>query len=714
MLGRLSWAAIPFDQPIVMVASGVVAAVLAAILVLVTVKGWWPYLWREWITSVHPKRIGVIYMILGLVMLLRGFSDAIMMRSQQALAVAGAAGYPPPEHYDQIFSAHGTIMATMAICVLSFMVWLHHFFTMGAGADVNGFFGIATMIIAVPTGVKLFNWMFTLYGGKIRFDVPIYWTLGFMVTFVIGGMTGVMLAIPPVDFILHNSLFLIAHFHNTAIGGVVFGAMAGYTYWFPKAFGFKLNEPLGKAAFWCWLIGFYLAFMPLYALGLMGATRRMQHYSDPEWQPFMLVALAGAVFILIGIMLTVVQLVVSVRTRHHNRDLTGDPWNGRTLEWSIPSPPPAWNFALLPQVERTDAFSAAKQGTAVLRGAGSSKTYKAQAARAVPGYKGMIPGQYLASLIDRFASDDALFTGDDGTALVWLLRLVRANGRRRMFGSLLHGTMATGVAAAIGLQKAQPGRQVIAMAGDGGFSMLLGEVLTTIQENVPIKIVVFDNGKLGFVELEQKGEGLLPVFTNLKNPDFGKVAAAMGLWGRTVTDASDLETAVQEWLAEPGPAVLNVKVAPMELVMPPFISAESAYGMALYSVKAVLHGKGGDVFENGHRELSEMTGMFERVRRARSMVHFVRDRIPRYGPLLTDDLHQFRSELVAATVGTGVSAVAGLIFACFLSLAVIVTAWDGSHRLLVTWFVCVIWAVLAVAGLSYARRAVVTAPHSLR
>ncbi|MDB6090174.1 MAG: cyoB [Gammaproteobacteria bacterium] len=583
MFGRLTWAAIPFDQPIVIVTSGVVGAMLAAILLLVTVKGWWPYLWREWLTSVDHKRIGVMYMVLGLVMLVRGFSDAIMMRSQQALAVAGAAGYLPPEHYDQIFSAHGTIMiffvampfvlglmnfavplqlgvrdvafpvlnsvsfwltasgvllvnlslfvgefartgwlaypplselayspgvgvdyylwslqisglgtllsginltttilklrapgmgysrmpifcwtalasnllivaafpvltatfamllldrycdfhffttelggnpmmyvnliwiwghpevyililpafgvfsevvatfsgkplfgyrsmvvATMAICVLSFLVWLHHFFTMGAGADVNGFFGIATMIIAVPTGVKIFNWLFTLYGGKIRFSVPIYWTLGFMVTFVIGGMTGVMMAIPPADFVLHNSLFLIAHFHNTAIGGVVFGAMAGYTYWFPKAFGFKLNERLGKAVFWCWFIGFYLAFMPLYALGLMGATRRMQHYSNPEWQPFMLVALAGAVFILLGILLTVVQLVVSIRTRNQNRDLTGDPWNGRTLEWSIPSPPPAWNFALLPQVERTDAFWMAKQRPAALHESGAPKTY---------------------------------------------------------------------------------------------------------------------------------------------------------------------------------------------------------------------------------------------------------------------------------------------------------------------------------------------------
>jgi cytochrome o ubiquinol oxidase subunit I len=564
MFGRLSWSAIPFDQPIVMGTCATVGAVLLTIVLLVTYKGGWPYLWREWITSVDHKRIGVMYMILGLVMLVRGFSDAIMMRTQLALAAGHAQGYLPPEHYDQIFSAHGTIMiffvampfvvglmnfavplqlgvrdvafpklnsvsfwltasgvllvnlslfvgefartgwlaypplselayspgvgvdyylwslqlsgmgtllaginltttilkmrapgmgysrmpifcwtslasnllivaafpvltatfamllldrycgfhfftndlggnpmmyinliwiwghpevyililpafgvfsevvatfsgkplfgyrsmvlATMVICVLSFMVWLHHFFTMGAGADVNAFFGVMTMIIAVPTGVKVFNWLFTLYGGRVRFTVPIYWTLGFIVTFVIGGMTGVLMAIPPADFVLHNSLFLIAHFHNVAIGGVVFGAMAGYTYWFPKAFGFKLNETLGKAVFWCWFIGFYLAFMPLYALGLMGATRRMQHYSDTHWQPLMLVALAGAVVILLGIALTALQLVVSIRQRNANKDHTGDLWNARTLEWSLPSPPPAWNFTHMPNVEQTDAY----------------------------------------------------------------------------------------------------------------------------------------------------------------------------------------------------------------------------------------------------------------------------------------------------------------------------------------------------------------------
>jgi cytochrome o ubiquinol oxidase subunit I len=585
MFGRLSWAAIPFDQPVVMIASGTVGFVIFCVLALVTVKGWWPYLWREWITSVDHKRIGVMYIGLALLMLVRGFSDAMLMRSQLALAAGHAPGYLPPEHYDQIFSAHGTIMiffvampfviglmnfvlplqlgvrdvafpvlnsigfwlsaagvllvnvslvvgefartgwlaypplsevayspgvgvdyylwslqisglgtllsginltttilklrapgmgyrqmpifcwtalasnllivaafpiltatfamllldrycgfhfftnelggnpmmyinliwcwghpevyililpafgvfsevvatfsgkplfgrrsmvmATMVICVLSFLVWLHHFFTMGAGADVNAFFGVMTMLIAVPTGVKIFNWLFTLYGGRIRFTVPVYWAIGFMVTFVIGGMTGVLMAIPPADFVLHNSLFLIAHFHNVVIGGVVFGVMAGITYWFPKAFGFTLNERLGKAVFWCWFLGFYLAFMPLYVLGLMGATRRMQHYSNLHWQPLMLVALAGAILILLGIALTGVQLAVSIRRRAFNRDVTGDPWNGRTLEWSIPSPPPVWNFSHLPQVDRTDAFWAVKQLSGIAQDRNPKRTYEA-------------------------------------------------------------------------------------------------------------------------------------------------------------------------------------------------------------------------------------------------------------------------------------------------------------------------------------------------
>ncbi len=568
MLGKLSWSAIPLDQPIPMIASGVVAVVILGVLAWVFLKGWFPYLWREWITSVDHKRIGVMYVVLAMVMLLRGFADAIMMRSQQAVAFR-SQGYLPPEHYDQIFSAHGTmmiffvampfmiglmnfvtplqlgardvafptlnsvgfwltatgallvnislvvgefartgwlpypplseiayspgvgvdyylwsleisgvgtllsginlvttvlkihapgmtylrmpifcwttlasnllivaafpiltatlamllldrylgfhfftneaggnvmmfmnliwawghpevyilvlpafgvfsevistfsrkplfgyrsmVMATMAICVLSFTVWLHHFFTMGAGADVNAIFGIASMIIAVPTGVKVFNWLFTMYGGRVVFSTPMLWSLGFMVTFLIGGMTGVLLSVPPADFVLHNSLFLVAHFHNVIIGGVLFGAFAGYNYWFPKAFGFRLHDGLGRASFWCWIVGFYVAFMPLYVLGLMGMTRRMQHYDVPEWRPWLLIAAGGAVIILAGIVLQIAQLVVSIRQREALRDTTGDPWNGRSLEWATASPPPVFNFAVLPRVEGEDAYWGIKQ-----------------------------------------------------------------------------------------------------------------------------------------------------------------------------------------------------------------------------------------------------------------------------------------------------------------------------------------------------------------
>jgi cytochrome o ubiquinol oxidase subunit 1 len=568
MLGKLTWAAIPFDQPIPMATSVVMILGIAAILLYVLKQGWFPYLWREWITSVDHKNIGIMYCLLAMVMLLRGFADAIMMRTQQAVAFH-SQGYLPPEHYDQIFSAHGTIMiffvampfviglmnfvvplqlgvrdvafptlnsvgfwltatgallvnislvvgefartgwlpypplselayspgvgvdyylwalqisglgtlvsgvnlvttvlkmhapgmtylrmpifcwttlasnllivaafpiltatlamllldrymgfhfftneaggnmmmfmnliwawghpevyililpafgvfsevistfsrkplfgyrsmiaATMAICVLSFTVWLHHFFTMGAGADVNAIFGIASMIIAVPTGVKVFNWLFTMYGGRVVFTAPVLWSIGFMVTFVIGGMTGVLLAVPPADFVLHNSLFLVAHFHNVIIGGVLFGAFAGYTYWFPKAFGFKLREDLGKAAFWCWIIGFYLAFTPLYIVGLEGMTRRMQHYDVAEWHPWMLVAVLGAFVIMAGIGLQIAQLVVSIRDRELLRDLTGDPWDGRSLEWATPSPPPAFNFAVIPVIEGEEAYWGTKQ-----------------------------------------------------------------------------------------------------------------------------------------------------------------------------------------------------------------------------------------------------------------------------------------------------------------------------------------------------------------
>jgi len=260
-----------------------------------------------------------------------------------------------------LFGYRSMVLATLGICVLSFMVWLHHFFTMGAGANVNAFFGIMSMIIAVPTGVKIFNWLFTMFHGRIIFTVPVLWTIGFMVTFVIGGMTGVLLAVPPVDFVVHNTVFLVAHFHNVIIGGVLFGAMAAYNYWFPKAMGFTLHEGWGKASFWCWFFGFYLAFMPLYLLGLMGMPRRLQHVTEPEWQPLLLAAEAGALLIFAGILCQIMQLYVSIRDREKRRDLTGDPWDARTLEWATTSPPPAYNFAVMPQVGARDAFWEMKQ-----------------------------------------------------------------------------------------------------------------------------------------------------------------------------------------------------------------------------------------------------------------------------------------------------------------------------------------------------------------
>ena len=260
-----------------------------------------------------------------------------------------------------LFGYTSMVYATMAIAVLSFVVWLHHFFTMGSGGDVNAFFGIMTMIIAIPTGVKIFNWLFTMFRGRVEMTTPVLWTLGFMVTFTIGGMTGVLLAVPGADFVLHNSLFLIAHFHNVIIGGVVFGYLAGFSYWFPKAFGFKLNEAWGKRAFWCWLIGFYFAFMPLYYLGFMGMTRRLDHYDNPAFQPYLIVACFGAVIILFGIIFQLVQLYVSIRDREQNLDLTGDPWDARTLEWSVSSPPPFYNFADVPVAGEIDSFWAMKQ-----------------------------------------------------------------------------------------------------------------------------------------------------------------------------------------------------------------------------------------------------------------------------------------------------------------------------------------------------------------
>ncbi|WP_093390741.1 cytochrome o ubiquinol oxidase subunit I [Rugamonas rubra] len=569
IFGRLSWDAIPYHEPILLATFCMVALGGLALLGAMTYFRVWGTLWRDWITSIDHKKIGIMYMILGLVMLLRGFTDALMMRAQQALAFGDQAGFLPPHHYDQVFTAHGVIMiffvamplvtgfmnyvvplqigardvafpflnnfsfwmttfgavltmvslfvgefartgwlaypplsgilaspdvgvdyyiwslqiagvgtllsgvnlivtivkmrapgmtlmkmpvftwtslctnvlivaafpvltavlamlsldrmfgtnfftndmggnammyvnliwiwghpevyilvlpvfgifsevvstfsskrlfgytsmvyATVVITILSYLVWLHHFFTMGSGASVNSFFGITTMIISIPTGAKIFNWLFTMYRGRIRFELPMMWSIAFMITFVIGGMTGVLLAVPPADFVLHNSLFLIAHFHNVIIGGVLFGLFAGINYWFPKAFGYKLDSYWGKWSFWLWVIGFYFAFMPLYVLGLMGVTRRMSHFEDPSLQIWFQIAAFGAVLIALGIAAMLVQFFVSYLRREQLRDFTGDPWDGRTLEWSTSSPPPDYNFAFTPQVHDNDTFADMKK-----------------------------------------------------------------------------------------------------------------------------------------------------------------------------------------------------------------------------------------------------------------------------------------------------------------------------------------------------------------
>lgn len=569
LFGNLTWDAIPFDNPIIMGAAVFMGLVVVGVLFPLFYFKRWTWLWKNWLTTVDHKKIGIMYIILAFIMLVRGFADAVMMRIQQAIAV-DSPGYLPPHHYDQIFTAHGVIMiffmampfmfglinlalplqlgardvafpylnslslwlsvagaaivlislvigdfaatgwlaypplselpysptvgvdyyiwalqiagvgsllsginftvtilkmrcpgmtlmkmpifawtvlcsmilvilafpvltvtlallsldrylgmhffsadmggnamlyvnmiwawghpevyililpafgiysevvatfskkylfgyatmvwATAAITILSFLVWLHHFFTMGAGGNVNAFFGIMTMIIAVPTGVKIFNWLFTMHRGRITFSLPMLWTLGFIVTFAIGGMTGVMMSVPTIDFQVHNSVFLVGHFHNVIIGGVVFGYLAGLTYWFPKIFGFKLNETWGRLSFWFWISGFYLAFMPLYALGFMGMTRRLNHYdSSTGWHPFLLVAALGTALIAIGVVCQVVQFIISIKDREKNRDKTGDAWNGRTLEWSIKSPAPFYNFAFIPTVDSRDAFWKEKQ-----------------------------------------------------------------------------------------------------------------------------------------------------------------------------------------------------------------------------------------------------------------------------------------------------------------------------------------------------------------
>ncbi len=573
IFGRLTLESLPLHEPIVVATFAMVAIGGAGLVAALTYFKVWGYLWNQWFTSVDHKKIGIMYIILAIVMLLRGFSDAIMMRAQQAMAFNGSEGYLTAHHYDQVFTAHGVIMiffvamplvtglmnyvvplqigardvsfpflnnfsfwmtaagavivmmslfigefartgwlampplsglayspdvgvdyyiwalqiagigtllsgvnlvativkmrapgmtmmkmpiftwtslctnilivaafpvltavlamlsldryigtafftndsggnpmmyvnliwiwghpevyilvlpafgifsevtstfsgkrlfgyssmvyATLVITILAYLVWLHHFFTMGSGASVNSFFGITTMIISIPTGAKIFNWLFTMYKGRIRFELPMMWTIAFMVTFTIGGMTGVLLAVPPADFVLHNSLFLVAHFHNVIIGGTLFGMFAGINYWFPKAFGFKLNETWGKISFWCWVVGFYFAFMPLYVLGLMGVTRRMRYFDDPNLQIWFIIAAFGAAMIAAGIGAFLMQIFVSIRNREKLADLTGDPWNGRTLEWATSSPPPDYNFAFTPIVHDLDAWYDMKERKAV-------------------------------------------------------------------------------------------------------------------------------------------------------------------------------------------------------------------------------------------------------------------------------------------------------------------------------------------------------------
>lgn len=568
LLGKLGPDALP--QEMVTLGAGIGMTLGALGLVaLVTYLKRWTWLWKEWITSLDPKKIGIMYIIVAIVMMLRGFADVIMMRLQQALSVGDSNGLFTADTFQQVFSAHGTIMiffvamglmfgiinlivplqigardvafpflnsvsfwlffagmiiinlpmvlgefsaagwlaypplsdiqyspgvgvdywtwslqlsgigsllsginfivtilkmrapgmtlmkmpvfswsvlismimvifafpiltatltllyldrtmgmhfftadgggnmmmyvnliwawghpevyilvlpafgifsevvatysrkrlfgyksmvyAMSAIAFFSFIVWLHHFFTMGAGASVNAFFGIMTMIIGIPTGVKIFNWLFTMFRGRIKFDSPMIWFMGFVFLFTLGGMTGVMLAVPGIDYQVHNSLFLVAHFHTMIISGVVFGFFAGLNYWFPKIFGFTLHDGLGKAAAWLWSVGFVLAFGPLFILGLMGATRRLDHYTDTSWQTLFIIAGAGVAVIGLGIVSQLLQVFISIKNRKRNLDTTGDPWNGRTLEWSTPSPAPFYNYAVIPTVTARDSFWEAKQ-----------------------------------------------------------------------------------------------------------------------------------------------------------------------------------------------------------------------------------------------------------------------------------------------------------------------------------------------------------------
>lgn len=266
-----------------------------------------------------------------------------------------------------LFGYRSMVFATMSIATLSFAVWMHHFFTMGQSANINAAFGIASMLIGIPTGVKVYDWMWTIFRGRVRFTVPMLYSIGFIYLFVLGGISGILLASPTIDYQVHNTVFLVAHFHNVAIPGALFGMLAGYHFWFPKAFGFRLNERLGKVSAMCWIFGFMLAFFPLYALGLMGLPRRSVAYTVPSYVPLQIVAFLGALLLTAAAVALVVQLWVSIKHRAENRVFAGDPWDGRSLEWSVSAPPPPYNFATIPVVTGRDAFTKAKEAARAYR-----------------------------------------------------------------------------------------------------------------------------------------------------------------------------------------------------------------------------------------------------------------------------------------------------------------------------------------------------------
>ena len=254
----------------------------------------------------------------------------------------------------RLFGYSSMVFATVLIAFLGFMVWAHHMFTTGLGPIANTLFGIATMLIAVPTGIKIFNWLFTMWGGQIRFTTANLWAVGFIPTFVIGGMTGVMLAVPPADYQYHDSYFVVAHFHYVIVGGLVFGLFAGLYYWWPKMFGKILNETLGKWSFWTFFLGFHLTFFPQHFLGLMGMPRRVFTYlKDQNLELGNFISTIGVFGMTLGMILFLINVVVTAKS---GKRAPADPWDARTLEWSIPSPPPEYNFAQTPLVRGLDAL----------------------------------------------------------------------------------------------------------------------------------------------------------------------------------------------------------------------------------------------------------------------------------------------------------------------------------------------------------------------